>query len=286
MFGTTSTGRSARLTLDYCLTDKLTQSRQVIYKDRAEILYCHHCYGDKEELAQQFREVIRLRRDISEPVMHLSLSLPPGEQVARSKLVQLGKECATHMDFEKHQYVVIQHKDTFHQHIHVVANRIGFDRHATSNSFSLRRLIDYCRQAELRHGLRQELSPPGFLTEEQRQVPRHGIRLDKLKENITETLLVSQDVTAFKALMEEKGYTVYLSERGIAFKDENHVVIRGYEAGYPFHKIESTLSLSLSLRQEQERLRLAEEQRLKQEQELHQRHEQWHRHTHSHSLSL
>jgi len=286
MFGKISTGRSASQTLDYCLKDKLTQSQQVIYQDRAEILYCHYCYGDKEELAQQFREVIRLRRDISQPVMHISLSLPPGEQVARSKLVQLGRECATHMDFEKHQYVVIQHKDTSHQHIHLVANRIGFDRHVTSDSFSQRRLIDYSRQAELRHGLRQELSPPGFLTEEQRQVPRHGLRLDQLKEDIRQTLLCSQDVAAFKFQMEEKGYTVYHSERGMAFKDEKHVVIRGYEAGYPFHKIQSTLSLSLSLRQEEERLRLAEEHRLKQEQELHQRQEQRHRHRHSHQLSL
>jgi hypothetical protein len=258
----------------------------VIYQDRAEILYYHQCHGNKESLAEQFREVIRLRLDISKPVMHISLSLPPGEEVAKSKLVQLGRECATHMDFEKHQYAVILHKDTHHQHFHLVANRIGFDRHVTKDSFSLGRIVDYCRAAELRHGLRQELSPPRFQTEEQRQIPRHGLRLDQLKEDIRQTLLCSQDVTAFKVQMEEKGYTVYHSERGMAFKDEKHVVIRGYEAGYPFHKIQSTLSLSLSLRQEEERLRLAEEQRLKQEQELHQRHEHRHRYRHSQELSL
>jgi len=78
-------------------------------------------------------------------------------------------------------------------------------------------------------------------------------------------------VPAFKAQMEERGYTVYQRERGMAFLSEKYIVFRGYEAGYPFHKIETILSRELSLRQEEEKQRLKEELRLKLEQELSQR---------------
>src|SRR5882757_2483885 len=204
MMGEVSTARSFRQTIDYCLKDKLTQTRQVIYKDRAEFLYYHQCHGNKEELAGQFKEVARLNQNMSKPVMHISLNLPPHESLAKSRLVQLAKECAAHMDFDKHQYAVILHKDTSHQHIHLIANRVGFDGHVTSDSFTYVRVNNYCREAEVRHHLTQTLNPMRYRSEAERQIPRHDIKLDQLKENIRQSLLLSQDVQGFKVQMEDR----------------------------------------------------------------------------------
>jgi hypothetical protein len=291
MRGTVSTGRTFGKSIDYCLKDKLVNG-QVIYKDRAEILYYHQCYGREAEMAQQFKEVARLNQNMSKPVMHISLNLPPEESLPKSKLVQLARECASHMDFENHQYVVILHKDTSHQHVHLVANRIGFDQHVTSDSCSYAKIDEYCREAEVRHHLTQQLHTLCYRTEEERQIPRHGLRLDGLKENIHQSLLMSKDVDEFKVQMQGRGYTVYHSQRGMAFMDEKHVVFKGCEAGYPFHKIESILSQDLSLRQEQEKQRLEEELRLKQTEKLrlpgeeHQHHTQRQHQRHSHRLHL
>jgi len=287
MMGEVKTSRGFREKLHYCLEDKrLVQGHPPPFKDRAEILYYHQCHGGEAELARQFREATRINQNISKPVMHISLSMPPGEPVPKSKLVQLAKECASHMDFEKHQYVVILHKDTPHQHIHLVANRIGFDGHVTSDCFSLGRVNEYCRAAEVRHGLRQTLGPYWFRNEKDRQVPAHDLRLDRLKENIHQSLLLSRDLTGFKALMEERGYKVYQREKGFAFMDDKQVLFRGYEAGYPLHRIKSILSEDLSLRQEQERQRLEEELRLKQGPPEGQEETQRHHQRHSHRLRL
>jgi hypothetical protein len=287
MMGQVSSCRGFRSKLHYCLEDKrLVQGLPAPFKDRAEILYYHQCYGGEKELSRQFREVVHLNRNILKPVMHVSLSLPPGEPLPKSKLVQLAKECASHMDFEKHQYVVILHKDTPHQHIHLVANRIGFDGHVTSDCFTLGRVNEYCRAAELRHGLRQTLGPYWFRNEEGRQLPHHDLRLDRLKENIHRSLLLSSDLEGFKASMEERGYKVYRREKGFAFMDDKQVLFRGYEAGYPFHRIQSILSEDLSLRQERERQRLEEELRLKQGPDIREEQTQRQHQKHSHRLRL
>jgi hypothetical protein len=288
MMGKTDTATDFGKTLGYCLEDKKqTHSQQETTKDRAEVLYYHQCYGNKKELARQFREVAKLNQNICKPVLHISLSLPPDEPLPKSKLVQLAKECAKDMDFEGHQYVVLLHKDTSHQHIHLVANRIGFDKHVHDNSFAYRKINEYCRAAELRHHLTRTLSPLRYRSEEERQIQRHDLKLDRLKENIRHSLLLSPDVAAFKAQMEERGYTVYQNEKGMAFMIDKYVVFRGYEAGYPFHKIQSILSQDLSLRQEEEKQRLEEELRLKLEQELSQREiQRHHQRHHSQQLSL
>ena len=241
--------------------------RQVAFKDRAEIFYYNQCYGTKQDLVRQFNEVARLKLNVSEPVFHISLSLPPGESLQKARLVDLALHCAQYLDFEKHQYVAVLHKDTAQQHFHLVANRIGFDGHTADDSFSYGRMADFCREAETRHNLVRELGPRRYLPKEERQVQRHGLRLDKLKEDITQSLRQSVTYPEFREQMQGHGYKVYDENRGIAFMDEKNVFFKGSEAGYSRHEIELTLEANQQLRQKQE-LKLKQELELK----LRQRH--------------
>lgn len=269
MMGRIHTAGSFRQALNYCLNDKLTLKdgeRQAIYKDRAEILQYNQCFGSRQELIRQFNEVSRLNKNLSRPAFHISLSFPPGEQLTKSTLTDIASDCARHLDFDQHQYVTILHKDTRQQHIHIVANRIGFDKHVADDSYSYGHIADFCRQAERQHHLKQELGPRLYQTKEQRQMPRQGQRLDRLRECIRKTLEQAKDYTQFQRLMELRGYTLY-KDRGIVFRDEKNVFIKGSEAGYPLRSIQSTLSENQRLAQ-LEAQRLAENQRLAEAQRL------------------
>ncbi|HWK07795.1 MAG TPA: relaxase/mobilization nuclease domain-containing protein [Puia sp.] len=278
MLGRIYPAGSFRQTLDYCLEDKRLSQAQgggVLFKDRAEIIWYNQCFGNKQELTRQFNEVARLEPNMSLPVFHITLSLPPGEQLKKGALAELAADCARSLDFEKNQYVAILHKDTARQHLHLVANRVGFDRHTVSDSFSHGKIADFCRQAERRHGLRQELSPRRYLTEEQRQIPRHGLRLDKLKQHIREALQESRDYPQFEHSMRQRGYTVFKSEKGIAFMDEKQVVFKGSEAGHSLHSIEANLAMGLSrLQQEVQRRQLSQQQE-EQQRERERHHHHW-----------
>lgn len=284
MIGRVKTSSCFRDSLNYCIQDKRqVNSQEAEFKDRAEILYYHQCHGKMLTLNRQFEEVAAYRKNISKPVMTISLGMPPGEPLPKSKLVELAKECAEHMNFAEKQYVVILHKDVAHQHIHIVANRIGYDGSVTSDSYNYQKINEYCRAAEVRHGLTRTLAPMRYRSAEERLLPRQHERLDNLKENIRQALLQSKDIEEFKRRMEERGYAVYHSERGMAFRNDQHVIFRGYEAGYPYKKIQSILSQELVHRQEEERQRLEKELRLQRE-ELRQTQRQ--RNHHSQQLSL
>lgn len=259
MMGRIHTAGSFRQALNYCLNDKLTLKegeRQVIYKDRAEILQYNQCFGNRQELIRQFREVSRLNTNMSRPVFHISLSFPPGERLSKSALTDIATDCARYLHFDRHQYVTILHKDTQQQHIHIVANRIGFDKHVAGDSYSYGRIADFCREAEQQHHLKQEPGPRLYQTEEQRLIPRQGQRLDRLRECIRTTLQQAKEYTQFEQLMRSHGYTLY-KDRGITFRDEKNVFIKGSEAGYPLRTIQSTLARNQRLAQ-REAQRLAE----------------------------
>ncbi|HTI10904.1 MAG TPA: relaxase/mobilization nuclease domain-containing protein [Puia sp.] len=277
MMGRINTPDSFRQTITYCLEDKhLSQSQggEALFKDRAEILWYHQCFGNKRELIRQFNEVARLKPNMSKPVFHISLSLPPGERLTKGALVNLAFDCARSLGFDRHQYLAILHKDTAQQHLHLVANRIGFDRHTVSDSFSRGKIADYCRDAERRLGLRQELGPRRYLTKEQRKTPRKGMRLDKLKQQIEQALQESRDYPQFEQNMQQRGYRVLKGKRGITFMDEKKVFIKGSDTGYPLRTIDKTLAIDLDLRlREKQR----QEQRKQQEQEE-QHQQQRHRH--------
>ena len=127
MIGKITTGKSFRGCLIYCLNDKKLQPGNEVMQGRAELLMFNQCFGNQKELIEQFNAVRQLNPKLSNPVLHITLSLAPGERLPNDKLMEMCEHCAKEMGFEKNQYVAVHHLDTKHQHIHIVANRIGFD---------------------------------------------------------------------------------------------------------------------------------------------------------------
>ena len=240
--------------LGYCLEQKQTvkQGQKPAQSvGRAEILYYNQCYGDREALVRQFEEVRKQNYNIRKPVLHLVLSLPPGEKVSKSLFVDLSRDAARALDFERHQYVAILHKDKAHPHVHIVANRIGFDRHTMVNQYTIRRINRLCREAELRYNLTRVQSMRWYRTPAERNNPSQHYRLIQLREWVEQELKQSFTLEEFKGRLRMRGYQVYKTEHGIAFKDADDVVMRGYKAGYPWKKIELALAENERLRQAQ-----------------------------------
>lgn len=245
-------------TLGYCLHDKriskeererLPDEGKRWTQSRAEVLYYHRCCGDHKELSRQFREVQKLNFNIRKPILHVAMSLPPGEKVSKSQLALMAKDCAKALDFEQHQYVVILHKDTEHRHAHIVVNRIGFDKHTVENQYLLRKVNQYCRATELKYGLTPTKAMRWYQTPAERALSSEHRRVVRLKEQIRQVIGKAYDLDSFKTQMQGRGYRVYKTERGISFKDGDRVLITGFKADYPWPKIEVRLAENMALRQ-------------------------------------
>jgi hypothetical protein len=276
MIGSVTTGKSFRGVLNYCLHDKLELSHEqkismqkadgLKHQDRAKILDYNMCSGNIGELIGQFRDVRNLRPQLEKPVLHVTLSMDVSDKVSEQKLRDVAKDYAKSFGFEKNQYVVILHEDTKHKHIHIVANRVGYDGKTLGDSQSYKRSAEICRTLEKQHELKQVLSPKMFLPESQRQLPREDHRKEDLKEKIREQLLKAKDFEDFRNRMETQKVRV-IKGRGIAFQDEKKMYVKGSDLGYAMATIEKVLQFNLQQRLGlNQRIDLTRQKELKQSQ--------------------
>ncbi len=252
MIGKISIGKTFRAIINYCLNDKIRKDDQEqVMKDRAEILLYNKCFGNQKELVEQFTDVSHLNPKLSKPVFHIALSLAPQDQLRKDKLMEMCEQCAKEMGFENNQYIAVYHRDTNHQHLHIIANRIGFNKRTVSDSNSYQKVANYCRKMELKYQLKQVLSPRRYLSQQQRNIPRHDWRKERLQQDIQQMLSKSTSYQEFEQRMKEKGYAI-TKGRGILFTDEKKVKVKGSEVGYPLQKIEKILDLQQQLQQVKE----------------------------------
>ena len=242
MIGKVMTGKSFRGCLLYCLNDKRQEENgEQKMRNRAEVLLFNKCGGNDKELIQQFNEVRALNNKLSKPVLHITLSLAEGDKTDTQTLMQMSEGCAKEMGFANNQWVAVLHHDTNHQHIHIVANRIGFDGLTVSDSNGYRKIADYCRRMEVKYELEQVLSPRKFVSQKERELPRLDTRKLKLQDDIKQCLFLAKNYEQFEGLMKRKNITIEKG-RGIAFTDEKKMRVKGSELGYSLLTIERILA--------------------------------------------
>jgi Relaxase/Mobilisation nuclease domain len=256
MIGYIGTGSSFFDCIRYCLEDKrelseeekqnLSQKDNLQHKDRAEVLFYNKCFGNKYELTKEFKDVAKLSKRVEKPVLHLSLRLAPGETLSRYQLAEIGSECAKEFGVADNQYICVLHKDTSEQHIHIVANRVGFNGKTASDSNSYKRMAALCRRLEKQYKLQEVLSPRAFLSPKDRLLPRQDQRKEKLKTDIRQTLEKARNYSDFEQRMLALGYKL-VKGRGISFIDDKKVKTKGSEVGFSLAKIERILALKQEL---------------------------------------
>jgi len=252
MIGKITIGKSFRGCLIYCLNDKQKlHKNEVVFKNRAEILMFNKCFGNQNELIQQFNEVRQLNPKLAKPVLHVTLSFAKNDKLDQNKLTAISEACATDMGFENNQFIAVVHKDTCYQHLHIVVNRIGFDKKTVNDSNNYQKIANFCRKMERQYYLQQVLSPKKFLSKEQRYLPRTDERKKELSLLIRSAFHNSKDFEHFVRIMQSKGYKV-IKGRGISFIDDKKVKIKGSEVGYSLQKIEQHLTFLNQLKTDRE----------------------------------
>ncbi|RYE63620.1 MAG: relaxase, partial [Oxalobacteraceae bacterium] len=111
--------------------------------------------ADPQELSAEFAVVRQLRPDIEKPVWHCSLSLPAGERLDSERWAAVAEDFMKHMEFDPAStpYVAVRHNDTKHDHIHIIASRIGLDGQVWHGKWEARRAIEATQALERTHGL-------------------------------------------------------------------------------------------------------------------------------------
>lgn len=110
---------------------------------------------DPQALAREFSVSRKLRPDISRPVWHCSLSLPPGEKLHDEKWAAIMRDFLIEMELtpENRQWHCCRHIDQKHDHVHLVVSRVDFDAQVWFGKNDVRRAIAATQSLEKKYGL-------------------------------------------------------------------------------------------------------------------------------------
>jgi len=86
------------------------------------------------------------------PVLHLSISYAAGEIVTTDQMRDDARRVLRALGLKGHQAVLVAHDDTDHPHVHVMANRVGPNGKAVSDSQSYSRVEAALREIETERG--------------------------------------------------------------------------------------------------------------------------------------
>lgn len=89
-----------------------------------------------------------LRKDCTKPVLHFSLSQPPGESLTDAQWQTATDKFLQKMNLGNNSHFVVRHHDTEHDHIHIAVNKISFDSTLWDTNKSALKAMKACTEIE------------------------------------------------------------------------------------------------------------------------------------------
>lgn len=171
------------------------------------------------ELASEFRQIAAQRGEISKPVIHIALSLPPGDhatpeqwrEIVRDYLIKMG------LDPSQHQYIAIQHHDRPHDHIHIICNAISLDGENWCDKWSVRRSIRACGEIEQAHTYLRQTAQTMNLNESPTDTDADATRKWIAREllSIKKEISIQMKIHETGPIMSQSDFMALIQARGI-----------------------------------------------------------------------
>lgn len=108
---------------------------------------------NSRELSREFGLVRELRPDIEKPVHHVSISAGEHDRLSVEQWQEVADTYIEKMGFQNSPHVVIQHRGTKRDHIHILTSRIDFDGKVISEWQSKQRAEKVMREVEQKYDL-------------------------------------------------------------------------------------------------------------------------------------
>lgn len=143
---------------------------------------CHHTELNFHDKLNRFQKLTALNPKVHTNALHISLNFDPSELLPEEKLVDIARTYMTGIGFSNQPYLVYQHRDAAHPHIHIVTTNVNntgkrIDIHNIGRTVS-----EHTRkEIEVSFGLVRANS-------KKKQIPPiKSIPLDKVKYGLVET---------------------------------------------------------------------------------------------------
>ncbi|MBE9460587.1 relaxase/mobilization nuclease domain-containing protein [Dyadobacter subterraneus] len=185
--------------------------RYVMQKPEARLL---HADGVRESSIQSviddFNTQRKINPELSRAVGHVALSWSKNdiEKLSREIMIQRAQEYMQKMKISETQYLIVEHRDRNHPHLHIIYNRVDNKGKTISDRLQKVRNQKVCKEMTLKHGY--------YLGKDKSLVNRHRLTgADKVKyelyDAITKASQKAKNWNELAALLKER-------DIGIVFK--------------------------------------------------------------------
>jgi len=251
-----SQGKGFRGVLDYLLS-----------REKAKIIAGNMAGTNVRELSTEFGVSRQLRRDIAKPVFHASLSLPLSDQVDDETWFFIAGSYLRKMGFtDGHQFVLIRHKDTDHDHAHLVVSRVSLTGEVWKDGRSFRRSHSAARAIEKEFGLtvvnseRSEFGKPKLKRSEVEKALRENEPPVKLivSEAVKESVKDKPDIRTFIDRLDKQGIIAVpnvastgrmngfsFAVEGRTDKDGEPIMLKGSDVGARWSKLKELVDYEM-----------------------------------------
>lgn len=214
-------------------------------KDRAELLDHNFFNYDRQAVLKEISFLQQLRPNLTRDAYHVSLSFAPTDKLTPKQLAEIGNAYLTGMGFDDNAYVIWQHFDADHLHIHVLASRIKYDGSVVSDSNNYQRSEKLCREIEQKYNLESVRSSKDALDrapsrDELEMIQRTGKLSNRMlmQERVKEVLLKAQNIADFIALSKENGIFLLFNQSestgrvsGVTYISSDGFIAKGQKLG-------------------------------------------------------
>jgi hypothetical protein len=98
-----------------------------------------------QDYSNYLKLIASQRNQVSSPQLHVAISCK-GKEYNKYELTDIAVEWLGKMGYAKNPYMIIFHKDTDNNHVHVVSSRIDKEGNCISDSFEKNRAVQYINQ--------------------------------------------------------------------------------------------------------------------------------------------
>lgn len=152
----------AKISHGASLYGALAYNHDKVARGTAEILSGNRMVSDRLGLPSEdirlallsFENYLLANRNTAKPVLHVSLSPAPEDNLTDGQMAELAASYMQKMGYGDQPYIVYKHDDTHNAHIHIVSVCVNGEGRKISDSYEHRRSMATCRELEADFGLR------------------------------------------------------------------------------------------------------------------------------------
>lgn len=156
----------------------------VLKKEKARLLESDGVdTASVQAITDSFNFQRKARRDIAKVLGHISLSFHRDDapKLTDERMRELAAAYMERMGIADTQYLVARHNDTEHPHLHIIYNRVKYDRTLVPDKNERRRNIRVCKELKRQYGLTFSKGKEHIKTERP-----HGA--DKVRQELFDTI--------------------------------------------------------------------------------------------------